>query len=86
MKAYFDDLFSYICWANERLLVTLETNHIENENVIKIMNHLFSSQLIWLHLIQNLPISPFPLWESYKIKKLDSMIEEYITSPIKDDK
>ncbi len=76
MKTYFKDLFSYDHWANERLLATLRTNHIEHEHIIKIMSHLVSAQLIWLHRIQDLPVSPFPLWESYKISELESMVEE----------
>ena len=76
MKTYFKDLFSYDHWANERLLATLRTNHIEDEHIIKIMSHLVSAQLIWLHRIQDLPVSPFPLWESYKISELESMVEE----------
>ncbi len=76
MKSYFTDLFSYDRWANERLLVTMRKHHIQDENIIKIMSHLVSAQLIWLHRIQNLPVSPFPLWETYKLSELESMIEE----------
>ena len=76
MKKYFRDLFKYNDWANQHVLITLEKNSIKNDQVTVVFGHLISAQIIWLNRIKELPTSPFPLWERYKVRELKSMVEE----------
>ena len=76
MKKYFRNLFKYNDWANQQLLITLENHDIKNERIIVVFGHLISAQIIWLNRIKELPTSPFPLWEHYKVRELKCMVEE----------
>ena len=76
MKKYFIDLFEYDAWANRRMLITIKSSKISDERIRKIFSHIISAQLIWLNRIQDHPTSPFPLWETYKISEIETMIEE----------
>ncbi len=76
LKRQFIDSFRYNHWANERVLVALEQNGIEDEKTLSLFSHLVSAQIIWLLRIEGLPTSPFPIWESYKLTELESMTEE----------
>ena len=76
MKKYFRNLFKYNDWANQQFLITLENNSIKNDRVIVVFGHMISAQIIWLNRIKELPTSPFPLWERYKVRELKSMVEE----------
>ena len=76
MKKYFRNLFKYNDWANQQFLITLENNSVKNDQVIVVFGHMISAQIIWLNRIKELPTSPFPLWERYKVRELKSMVEE----------
>ena len=76
MKKHFIDLFEYNDWANQRMLITLEKADMNDQRLIVLFGHLISAQIIWLNRIKDLPTSPFPLWEEYKVRELRSMTEE----------
>ena len=76
MKKYFLDLLEYNIWANQRILGTISQKKVEDEEIMKIMSHLVSAEIIWLHRIEGLPTSPFPPWEVYKLRELESMVDE----------
>ena len=76
MKQYFLHLLKYNLWANQRLLSVLSQNEIEDEDILQLFSHIVSAQLIWLHRIEGLPTSPFPPWEVYNQRELESMVDE----------
>ncbi|MTI20541.1 hypothetical protein E1176_05875 [Fulvivirga sp. RKSG066] len=76
MKKHFIDLIKYNDWANQRVLITLEENNVEDKDLLKLYSHVLSAQIIWLNRIKDIPTSPFPLWETYKLRELRSMTEE----------
>lgn len=76
MKKHFLELFKYNRWANERFFACLEDEDLQDEKLLKLFSHLISAQIIWLHRIKDMPTSPFPLWEVYKLRELKSMIAE----------
>jgi len=76
MKRYFLDLFEYNLWANQRLLRIISLNNIDDDGIFSLMSHIVSAQLIWLHQVEGLPTSPFPLWEVYKFREIESMVDE----------
>ena len=72
MKDYFLGLFKYNDWANQKLLLCLQKNKINDEKIITLYNHLIVAQNIWLNRINNLSSKNLLLWES---KKLLDLIE-----------
>lgn len=76
MKKHFLELFKYDHWANLRILGLIEDKDIKDGHIIKLFSHLLSAKIIWHHRIKDLPTSPFPLWEIYKIREIKSMIED----------
>jgi len=76
MKKYFLDLFDYNLWANQRLLRVISLNEVEDDGIFSLMSHIVSAQLIWLHQVEGLPTSPFPPWEVYKLREIESMVDE----------
>ncbi len=76
MKKHFIDLFKYNDWANQRIIITLEENESDDYQMLLLLSHLISSQIVWLNRIKDLPTSPFPLWEKYKLRELKTMNEE----------
>ena len=76
MKKQFIDLFKYNHWANLRMLGAIEEHDLDDDMLLKLFSHLLSSQIIWLNRIKELPTSPFPLWEKYKLNELKSMVRE----------
>ncbi|ELR72856.1 DinB protein [Fulvivirga imtechensis AK7] len=76
MKKHFRDLFQYNDWANQRVLITLEQSDFKNEKLLLLFSHLLSAQIVWLNRIKDIPTSPFPIWEQYKLRELRSMTEE----------
>ena len=76
MKRYFLDLLEYNLWANQRLLSVISRNEVNDEVILKLLSHLVSAQMIWLHRVEGLPTSPFPPWEVYNIRELESMVDE----------
>lgn len=76
MKKQFRDLLKYNEWANYRVLKSLEESGSEHQELLKLYSHILSAQIIWLNRIKELPTSPFPVWEEYKISELRTMTEE----------
>jgi uncharacterized damage-inducible protein DinB len=80
MKKHFTDLFEYNEWANQRILITLDEEESDDYQVLLLLSHLISAQIIWLNRILDIPTSPFPLWEKYKLRELHTMNEESTTN------
>ncbi|MDX1627625.1 MAG: DinB family protein [Fulvivirga sp.] len=76
MKKHFIDLIRYNDWANRRVLITLEEHEIDDQDILQLFSHVLSAQIIWLNRIKGIPTTPFPLWETYKLRELRSMTEE----------
>ncbi|MEM1405172.1 MAG: DinB family protein [Bacteroidota bacterium] len=80
MKNHFKDLIRFNDWANQRMLITLEENEVSDDNVLTLFSHIISNQIVWLNRIKDLPTSPFPLWEKYKLRELRTMTMESSTN------
>ncbi|MEP2773128.1 MAG: DinB family protein [Fulvivirga sp.] len=76
MKNHFIDLLRYNDWANSRILITLEESEVDDKDILQLYSHTLSAQIIWLNRIKDIPVSPFPLWETYNLRELRSMTEE----------
>ena len=80
MKKHFKDLMKYNDWANQRVLITYEEHAIDDDHLLTLFSHLISAQIVWLNRIKDLPTSPFPIWEQYKLRELRTMTMESSTN------
>lgn len=80
MKNHFRDLIKFNDWANQRMLITLEDAEVSDDELLKMFSHIISAQIIWLNRIKDLPTSPFPIWEQYKLSELRTMTMESSTN------
>ena len=76
MKKHFIDLLRYNDWANSRIIITLEESEVKDKAILQLYSHTLSAQIVWLNRIKDIPITPFPLWETYNLRELRSMTEE----------
>lgn len=76
MKKHFLELFEYNDWANQRMLIALEEAESDDYQLLLLFSHLLSAQIVWFNRLKDLPTSPFPLWQKYKLRELRSMTEE----------
>lgn len=76
MKKHFRDLLKYNEWANYRVLKSIEEVGSDQQELLKLYSHILSAQTIWLNRIKDLPTSPFPVWQEYKLSELKTMTEE----------
>ncbi|MDL5047701.1 DinB family protein [Oscillatoria amoena NRMC-F 0135] len=70
MKAYFQRLYRYNEWANNRVLNGLKSQHVSDQKVLEIMGHVVAAQLLWLHRVKHLPPPPVKLWGEYGLEEL----------------
>lgn len=76
MKEYFLKLYQYNAWANKKVINCLKAQQVDDPRTLQLMSHVLSALFIWLNRIKGLPTSPFPLWETYKINELETMVED----------
>jgi len=74
MRTYFEKLFKYNHWANQRYLRALMYYKGENRKILQLYSHLVSAQKIWFNRIQDLPTSS--PWVEYKPEELQSLTIE----------
>lgn len=62
MKAYFQNLFAYERWANERILAALEHPRYPDERCLDLFSHILAAQQTWLNRVRR-ETGYVPLWE-----------------------
>lgn len=73
MKEYFQKLYQYNKWANDRVMGALEKQSVNDEKILSLMSHLLSAQFLWLHRIKDLPPPDLQLWKTYPLVRLREM-------------
>lgn len=76
MRKYFEELFAYDNWSNKRILDTANEPILKDDRFLSLMSHVISAKIIWLHRVEGLPTSPFPIWEKYNFREIQSMVDE----------
>lgn len=80
MRKYFIESFRYNFWANQRVLTCIDKENVRDKKVLTLFSHIISAEMIWNLRIKGLPVTPFPLWETYKIEELKTMTEDSFTA------
>jgi uncharacterized damage-inducible protein DinB len=70
MKKYFQKLYHYNAWANDRILKCLKRQSVTDEKILTLMGHIVAAQFLWLHRIKGLPPPSVKLWGSYTLAQL----------------
>lgn len=76
MKVYFKKLYAYNAWANKKVLKCLKDQQISDPKTLGLLSHLVAALFIWLRRIKGQPPSELPLWGTFTLEELDSMISE----------
>ena len=76
MKEYFQKLYAYNAWADNRVLNCLERQQVTDEKTLRVFGHEVSAQLIWYARIRSLPKSQLQLWADYSVHALKPLVEE----------
>jgi uncharacterized damage-inducible protein DinB len=73
MKKYFLDLFEYNNWANDRIILKLQTidQEFNFSEPVKIFGHIISSQDVWLERVKGKSSYNIDLWEDFSIQELE---------------
>lgn len=73
MKKYILDLFEYNNWANDKIILKLQSlrNKFKDNDPFKILSHIISSQDRWFERLKNKPSYNIDLWEVYSIQEIE---------------
>jgi uncharacterized damage-inducible protein DinB len=75
-KSYFLKLYQYNAWANRKVVNCLLEQHVTDQKILSVFNHLVSAQFIWYNRFKGLPKSEYVLWGNYPLLQLKVMVEE----------
>ena len=71
MTCYYQRLFAYENWANERIAECLQAMNQPDERALELLSHVLAAKITWLNRLNG--ISSFvPLWEKHDI--IDCML------------
>lgn len=76
MRKYFEELYAYDNWSNKRILDSVDDQVKKDDRFLSLMSHVVTAKIIWLHRVEGLPTSPFPVWEKYNFREIQSMTDE----------
>lgn len=66
MTSYYQRLFAYENWANERIAECLQSMNQPDERALELLSHVLAAKITWLNRLNG--ITTFiPLWEKYDI-------------------
>lgn len=75
MKEYLRRLFAYNSWANEQLIVSLKKVETVPEEILKLINHIYAAQTLWLSRIKNEHYQTVVIWPQEDFEQLRNKIE-----------
>ena len=73
MKKYFLDLFEYNNWANDKIILKLQTLDYEFKELspFNILSHIISAQDTWLERVKGKTSHNIYLWEVFSIQEME---------------
>jgi len=74
MKKYFQKLYQFNAWANQRVLKCLKDQRVSHEKIISLMGHIAAAEMLWLHRVKGLPKPDVKLWSNYSLDDLTGML------------
>ena len=76
MKSYFQKLYQFNVWADERVLTTLKKQSVQDEKILTLLGHYIVAQFLWIYRIKGLPAPDYKLWGNYPFEQLEKMSTE----------
>ncbi len=76
MLNYFETIYRYNEWANERVLDCIRTQDIRDERIYSWFAHSLVAQLVWLNRILLKPAPGYKLWGTYDLGQLITLMGE----------
>jgi uncharacterized damage-inducible protein DinB len=69
MKDYFKRLYNYNNWANTIILDALDSNKVDDAEILKLISHLIAAQEIWVSRITNRQCRVNGVWNVLSIQE-----------------
>lgn len=76
MLNYFETIYRYNEWANERVLDCIRAQNIRDERIYSWFAHSLVAQLFWLNRILLKPAPEYKLWGTYDLGQLIDLNRE----------
>lgn len=73
MKPYFQRLYKYNEWANEKLLSLIEANRVTDNEVFIALSHYLAAQEIWISRIEGRTARVNGVWEVYSLERCKAL-------------
>jgi uncharacterized damage-inducible protein DinB len=70
MKKYFQNLFTYNNWANNKIIYSLQQLVIVDKKILNILSHIISTQDAWLERLKQTPNYSMNIWEPYSLQEI----------------
>lgn len=83
MKKYFENLFEFNSWANDKVIEKIMLLNSSEDEIIKLMSHIISAQDTWLERIKGKQNYSIDIWEIFTIQELQILSDNSSKSWIK---
>ncbi|MFJ7746709.1 DinB family protein [Peribacillus sp. NPDC097295] len=75
-------MYEHLIWANQRILETLQSLKIKNQEGSRLFSHILFSEKVWITRLQGMDSSRLPIWSDVDIEVCTELVmqnEESIT-------
>ena len=69
-------MYEHLNWANQRILVTLQSIEEENQEVNRLFSHILLAEKVWLTRIQGLDSSRLPIWSDVNLEVCADLVRQ----------
>lgn len=76
MKSYFQKLFKYNEWANQKVLDAVKKANEPSYQIIGLLSHITAAQDVWLGRILNSENKDQPIWPEYSWEDIKEKLPE----------
>ncbi len=80
MKPYYQRLYKYNEWANEKLLTLIETSGTNDREVFVALSHYLAAQEIWISRIEGRSARVGGVWEVYDLARCKELAAQTAAS------
>jgi len=76
MKEYLSKLCKYNSWANERMILSLRDQNINDESILKILSHIVLSEQLWMLRLKSGDYSGLNYWKILRLAECNRLWQE----------
>lgn len=69
-------MYEHLNWANQRILETLQSMEVENQEVCRLFSHILFAEKVWITRLQGLDSSLLPIWSDANIEICEELVKQ----------